>query len=68
VDSSDSIRPVFRVIAEGDDAVGSGLTLAEALAVLEFAKEHGQRFVAIVDETTGVLVDEQTARKQVALP
>jgi hypothetical protein len=56
------------VIAEGDDAVGSGLTLAEALAVLEFAKEHGQRFVAIVDETTGALVDEETARKHVAPP
>jgi hypothetical protein len=57
--------PRFRVIAEGDDAVGTGLTLLEALAVLEFAREKGQRHVAIVDDETGAIVDEQLARKYV---
>ena len=54
--------PGYRVIAEGDDAVAAGLTLAEAFAVLEFAREHGKRHVAIVDESTGALVDEENAR------
>lgn len=52
----------FRVIAEGDDAVGTGLTLVEAVAVMEFAREHGKRFVSIVDDQTGGIVDEEVAR------
>ncbi len=60
----DPSRRSFRVIAEGDDAVGKDLTLLEALAVLEFARERGQRHVAIVDDTTGQLVPEETARSR----
>jgi hypothetical protein len=59
--------PIFRVIAEGDDAVGTNLTLIEAVAVLEFAREHGKRHVAIVDDTTGAMVDEKAARKRIGL-
>jgi len=57
--------PVFRVIAEGDDDVGRDLTLEEAIAVAEFAREHGKRHVAIVDDTTSTLVDESTAHRWV---
>jgi hypothetical protein len=60
---------IYRVIAEGDDAVGRGLKIDEAVALLEFSREHGKRFVAIVDDATGTLVDEDEARKSVvALP
>jgi hypothetical protein len=55
-------RRDFRVIAEGNDAVGLGLPLLEALGVLERVKQRGGRYVAIVDESTGVLVDEAMAR------
>jgi hypothetical protein len=58
---------VFRVIAEGDDAVATDLTLIEALAVLEFSREHGKRHVAIVDDSTGVLVDEGSAKVHTGL-
>jgi len=59
----DPARCNFRVIAEGDDAVGANLTLTEALAVLEFAREHGKRHVAIVDDATGAMVQEEDARR-----
>jgi len=59
----DLARHTFRVIAEGDDAVGANLSLAEAVAVLEFAREHGHRHVAIVDDSTGAMVDEEDARR-----
>jgi hypothetical protein len=52
----------YRVIAQGDDAVGTGLALDEAIAVYEFAQEHGKRHVAIVDETTSGMIDVGTAR------
>jgi CheY-like chemotaxis protein len=55
-------RPDFRVIAEGDDAVGTDLTLFDALVLLDSARLRGKRHVAIVDDTTGALVDERTAR------
>jgi CheY-like chemotaxis protein len=55
-------RSDFRVIAEGDDAVGRNLTLAQALALVELARARGRRFVAIVDDSTGALVDERRAR------
>jgi hypothetical protein len=61
----DATRAGFRVIAEGDDAVGTGLTLAEALAVLDFARKRGKRYVAIVDDGTGALLDEHVARRGV---
>jgi hypothetical protein len=63
VEPTDLTRPDFRVIAEGDDAVARGLTLVEAVAVMEFAREHGKRLVAIVDDSTGAIVDEETARR-----
>ena len=55
-------RTDFRVIAEGDDAVGSELTLPQALAALDLARQQGRRFVSIVDDTTGAIVDERQAR------
>jgi hypothetical protein len=55
----------FRVIAEGDDAVGTGLTIGEAVAVLEFTRERRGRYVSIVDDLTGTLVDEGDARAAV---
>jgi hypothetical protein len=58
-------RPDFRVIAEGDDAVGDCLTLVEAIAVLDLARQQGKRYVAIVDERTGSLLDEDLARRWV---
>jgi CheY-like chemotaxis protein len=55
-------RSDFRVIAEGDDAVGRDLTLAQALALVDLARWGGKRYVAIVDDTTGALVDERKVR------
>lgn len=55
-------RSDFRVIAEGNDAVGRDLTLADALALVEVARRRGQRFVAVVDDSTGAIVDERRAR------
>ncbi|HEX8793392.1 MAG TPA: response regulator [Polyangiaceae bacterium] len=55
-------RSNFRVIAEGDDAVGSELTLADALTLLDVARSRGRRFVAVVDDSTGAIVDERRAR------
>jgi CheY-like chemotaxis protein len=55
-------RSDFRVIAEGDDGVGRDLTLAQALALVDLARRRGHRYVAIVDDTTGALVDERRAR------
>jgi len=56
-------RSDFRVIAEGDDALGRDLTLAQALTLLDLARRRGRRFVAIVDDTTGAIVDEHKARR-----
>ena len=56
----------FRVIAEGDDALGSGFTLGEALVALEQARAQSKRHVAIVDDATGSLVDEGDARRWLA--
>jgi hypothetical protein len=55
----------YRVIAEGEEDVGHGLLIDEALAVAEFARERGKRHVAVVDEESGVLVDEHDARERV---
>ncbi len=55
-------RSDFRVIAEGDDAVGRDLTLAQALALLDTTRRNGRRFVAIVDDSTGAMVDERKVR------
>jgi hypothetical protein len=55
-------RSDFRVIAEGDDAVGHGLTLVQALALMDLARRSRRRYVAIVDDKTGALVDERRAR------
>jgi hypothetical protein len=60
----DSDGRTYRVIAEGEDDVGHGLAIEEALAVAEFAREHGKRHVAVVDEQSGVLVDEHDARRR----
>jgi hypothetical protein len=57
-------RPDFRVIAEGDDAVGFDLTLVEAVALLEHSRLRGKRYVAIVNDTTGWIVDEDEARRR----
>jgi hypothetical protein len=54
----------FRVIAEGENEVGHGLSIEEAFAVAEFSRERGKRRVAIVDETSGTLVDETDLRRQ----
>ena len=56
-------RSDFRVIAEGDDAVGRDLTIVQALALADLARRRGRRFVGIVDDTTGALVDEHKARR-----
>ena len=71
--SPDTLRLVaaprtYRVIAQGDDAVGVGLPLDEAIAVFEFAREHGKQHVAIVDESTGAMLDEGDARAMVGTP
>ncbi len=56
-------RPDFRVIAEGDDAVGCDLTLLEALSIADVARTKGKRrYVAVVDDSTGAIVDERRAR------
>jgi CheY-like chemotaxis protein len=55
-------RPDFRVIAEGDEAVGCELTLGQALALVDVARRRGMHHVAIVDDSTGMLVDEHRAR------
>lgn len=55
-------RSDFRVIAEGDDAVGRDLTLVQALTLVEHARRRGNRFVSIVDDSTGAIVDERRAR------
>jgi hypothetical protein len=59
-------RPDFRVIAEGDDAVGVDLTLVEAVALLEHSRLSGKRYVAIVNDTTGSFVDEDEARRRLS--
>lgn len=55
-------RSDFRVIAQGDDAVGRDLTLAQALALVDAARRRGMQHVALVDDSTGMLVDERRAR------
>jgi CheY-like chemotaxis protein len=55
-------RSDFRVIAEGDDEVGRDLTIVPALVLADLARRRGLRFVAIVDDTTGAIVDERKAR------
>ena len=54
---------VYRVIAEGDDGICAGLSIAEALAVAKSARDQGKRHVAIVNDETGVMVDEFDARR-----
>jgi hypothetical protein len=54
---------VYRVIAEGDDGICAGLSIGEALAVVRSAREHGKRHVAIVNDETGVIIDEFDARR-----
>jgi hypothetical protein len=54
---------VYRVIAEGDDGICAGLSIAEALAVARSARDQGKRHVAIVNDETGVMVDERDARR-----
>ncbi len=61
----DPTARTFRVIAEGDDAVGTGLTIGEAVAVLEFARAHRRRYVSIVNDVTGAIVNEDDARAAV---
>jgi hypothetical protein len=58
----------YRVIAEGDNDVAGGLPITDALAVAEFAREHGKRHVAIVDEETSAIVDEADARRRFIAP
>ena len=55
----------YRVIAQGDDAVGVGLLLADAIALLDTARSAGKRHVALVDEATGAIVDERSARGRI---
>lgn len=55
-------RSDFRVIAEGNDAVGRDLTLTQAIALVDTARRRGSRFVAVVDDSTGAIVDERRAR------
>ena len=42
---------VYRVIAEGDDAVGVGLSIVEAVDVVKVAREARKRHVAILGFT-----------------
>jgi hypothetical protein len=58
----------YRVIAEGDDNVAGSLSVEVALAVATFAREKGQRHVAIVDERTGGVADERDARQRFIKP
>jgi hypothetical protein len=62
MERADPHRSAFRVIAEGDDSVGRDMPLARALALLVTARDRGKRHVAIVDDFTGAIVDEQDAR------
>jgi len=55
-------RSDFRVIAEGDDDMGRDLTIVQALVLADLARRRGRRFVAIVDDITGAIVDERKAR------
>ena len=61
-------QSTYRVIAEGDDNVARGLPIGDALAVAEFAREHGKRHVAIVDEETSAIIDEAEARRRFIAP
>ncbi len=61
--SSSPPRGGYHVIAEGDDAVGEHLTLDEALALAASARQHGKRYVAVVDDATDTLVDEPTSHR-----
>ena len=54
---------VYRVIAEGDDAVGVGLSIGEALEVVKVARECRKRHVAIVNDETGAMIDDFEARR-----
>jgi len=54
---------VYSVIAEGDDGICAGLSIAEALAVVKSARDRGKRHVAIVNDETGVMIDEFDARR-----
>jgi hypothetical protein len=58
----------YRVIAQGDDAVGVGLLLQDAIALMESARGAGKRHVALVDEATGAIVDERSARGRIPPP
>jgi hypothetical protein len=60
--AADTPRASFRVIAEGDDDVGESLVIADAVALMDAARRDGKRHVAIVDVSTGALVDERDAR------
>ena len=42
--------------------MGHDLTLAQALALVDVARRNGRRFVAIVDDSTGAMVDERKVR------
>lgn len=55
-------RPTYRVIAEGEDALGSSLDVAEAITLMDSARWRGKRHVAIVDEASGEVLDEGDAR------
>jgi hypothetical protein len=57
-----SSAPAYRVIAEGDDDVGRALTVGEAMEIALAARTNGKRYVAIMDEATGTLLDEDAAR------
>lgn len=61
-------QSTYKVIAEGDNDVAGGLPITEALAVAEYAREHGKRHVAIVDEGTSAIVDEADARRRFITP
>lgn len=54
---------IYRVIAEGDDAVGVALSIAEAIEVVKHAREHRKRHVAIVNDATGAMIDDFEARR-----
>jgi hypothetical protein len=66
--SSEAQARTYRVIAEGDNAVAGGLPITDALAVAEYAREHGKRRVAVVDEETSIIVDEAEARRRLIAP
>ena len=56
----------YRVVAQGDDAVGVGLSLGDAIALLQSARTNGKKHVALVDELTGVMLDERQAKALLA--